>query len=276
MTKYSSPAQPPGDTKLPGTRVHAVQEGNNCIEIRDHKGLRSLYLGSQHLQSQMLLAKPPALMLSYTRYMMLPLLLNRPENILVVGVGAGSFVRFCHHFLPNCRIDGVDSSPNILKLAKRFFQLPADDRIRLHCEDGATFLQHQPPTEYDLILVDAFDHEGMAASIYNQAFLAMCRAQLAENGILSMNLWSGEKYLLQQLLAAVDATFHDKLTIAVPNRGNTVLLAIGRAIPWEHLHPQAPQVASSTREFGMDFHELLRTARAHNLSWPRRFVDLFR
>jgi len=263
----------PSDSDQPGILIHSSSEGRTTIEVRDQDRYRSLYLGSPHLQSRMSLDFPPALVLTYTQYMVLPVLLQQPQKILIVGVGAGSLVRFFHYHFQGCRIDGVDNSQSILNVAGEFFQLPADNRVKFHCCDGFTFLTAAATTNYDLILVDAFDGEGMAAGLYNQAFLAACHARLAPHGMLSMNLWSGKKFALRHLLSATDAVFADMLTVQVPNRGNIVALAAKTPISRDFLEPKDPRLTHLSRKLAIDFRELLQATRPRKRSWFRRLLD---
>jgi len=158
--------------------VHREHWNNLLVEIIDNGDTRSLFFGGDVLQSSMSLSHPNRLTLSYTHCMMASLLINdHPERVLVIGVGAGSLVRFLHSHLPTCRIDGIDNAPHIIKLAHGYFSLPEDERLTLFDRDGFDYLQQLPePRGYDLILVDAFDGAGMAASIYHRACFDLCGA----------------------------------------------------------------------------------------------------
>ena len=96
--------------------IHRSHWQSQLIEVVDEGDTRSLYFGGHVLQSSMYLSAPQKLALSYTRFMAAPLLIDdAPERILVVGVGAGSLVRFFHHHFPDARIDGIAhyAVPNI-------------------------------------------------------------------------------------------------------------------------------------------------------------------
>ncbi len=70
------------------------------------------------------------LVLPYTRYMMLSLMfLPDPKRILLIGLGAGSLVRYLSTMLPDCRIDAVDHSQEIIDLARTYFKLPETDNV---------------------------------------------------------------------------------------------------------------------------------------------------
>ena len=93
----------------PGQLVHRDFWNNHLVEIKDQGDYRSLYFGSHHLQSRMSLSRPQDLVLSYTGYMVLPLLMNKSlHRIMVIGIGSGSFVRFFQHHFKDCVIDAVD------------------------------------------------------------------------------------------------------------------------------------------------------------------------
>lgn len=260
-----------------GSIIHRENGDNQLMEIVDTGDHRSLYFASRSLQSRMSLSHPQKLLLSYTRYMLLDLpILESPSNILIIGIGAGSLIRFCHFHFPTCLIDAVDKSSQVIDLARDYFQLPESDQVRIHCREGYDFLQGiQRNPQFDLILVDAFDHKGMAETIYTSSFFKLCASVLKENGILSCNLWSGEPGRLETIQTSLSIHFPGQLFIPVPGRGNIIALAYPHPVLWQKFKRSTDEWLSLEQKFDLDFRAMLNTARRHNQNLLQRFAALF-
>jgi spermidine synthase len=257
--------------------IYSDYWNDHLVEIEDKGDLRSLYFGDRSLQSRMSLSKPHALVLSYTCHMALPLLINpTPRNILVVGIGAGSFIRFFHHHFADSRIDAVDYSPQLIEAAKDYFQLPENNNISLYCTDGRSFLQDNTTKQYDLILIDAFDDQGMAPTVYSELFFSLCADSLRPNGLISCNLWSDNKSRLQEIKTILADYFTSCLYLPVPDRGNIVAVAMPFATPWSRICLKKKEVAALTKQYGVNFRQLIEGARRNNLSLSERLAAWLR
>jgi len=225
----------------------------------------------------MSLTVPHALVLSYTRYMMASLLIDAsPQRVLLVGVGAGSLIRFIHHHLPTCLIDGVDSSPHILKLARKYFHLPEGPTVSVHCLDGFEYLADRPAElPYDLIMLDAFDETGMAPSVYCPQFYQLCREHLSAQGVFSVNLWSGN---LERMTAAQDEIgrfFSSVVSLPVPNRGNVICLAGNNGEIGPMIDASILEQDLLSRRFGINFKSITKAYRKNYLGVVGRLSQIF-
>lgn len=263
--------------KPPGTVIHKDYWDGHTVEIFDSGGHRSLYFGSRHLQSQMCLLTPHDLVLSYTRYMLLTLLINsRPQKILVVGLGSGSFVRFFQHHFPDSDIDAVDYSRHVINIAKGYFQVPENKRVALFCEDGYRFLQENRQKKYDLVLIDAFDGKGMAPTVYSEPFLALCAENLTEKGLISCNLWSNNKKKLEEIKETLADHFQGNIYLPVPDRGNIVAVAMPNAVPWPSICLKGGELKTLKQKYGINFKKIVRIAKQNNLGFSKRLAALLR
>lgn len=262
-------------TDIPDVLVHKEERNGHLVEIKDHGDHRSLYFASEHLQSRMALSRPHELVLSYTRYMTLALLLQpEPRDVLIIGIGAGSFIRFFLYHFPACRIDAVDDSQPVIDAARAFFHLPETPGLVVHCRDGCRFLEDNPEKRYDLILVDAFDDQGMAPTVYTSPFFALCAAHLAAAGVVSCNLWGSDEILYQEVKTDITDHFPGSLFLPVPDRGNVVALAMAGPVPWSRITRNNRDLAALSQRYGVDFKELVRAARKNNQSLATRFLAL--
>ena len=259
-------------TSNPGTLVHRDYAGGLRLEIRDSGEWRSLYFADGQLQSRLCLARPWELTIPYTRYMAGALLLvPEPRNILVIGLGAGSLAHFFLHHFPHCRMTCVENSPQVIALARGFFGLPREDRLRVECRDGLEYVRAENAS-FDLLLVDAFDQQGMAAPIYHQGFFQRCAQLLGEDGILAGNLWSGNRLHYQRLREGLAACFSMVWQLPVPERGNVVVWAGEIDQPWQRLPSKGRALSDLARRYGLDLREILATAKTNNLNLAQRLL----
>lgn len=254
--------------------VHRDYRENRLVEIIDHGEFRSLMFSGKFLQSRMSLGSPHRLILPYTRYMMLSLLhMPSPGKVLLIGLGAGSLVRFLNHHFPLCHIDAVDHSAHVIDLARGYFRLPDSPYVRIWCMDGDEYLQHgQNESDYDLILVDAFDEHGMSQSVYSAGFFRRCRQHLSPRGILCVNLWSGKEEHLTRISGDLATLFPGNIQCPVPDRGNIIHYSFPQEIPWKKMSRSGEEFALLFDWYGLDFKTMLQQLLRHNLSLLQRLL----
>lgn len=176
----------------------------------------------------MRVARPYTLELDYTREMMAPLLLRPddwPQRVLLIGLGAGSLTKFLWRHRPQSQLTVVEIEPRVVAVARQFFKLPNDPaRIDIRIADGADYII-QTRRQFDLIMVDGYDEDARSGRLDSVAFYLNCRARLATDGIISINLLSRRKDFTKSV-ARLEQAF-DGRAIAFPScvSGNAIALA---------------------------------------------------
>lgn len=220
---------------------------------------RCLYFNIRLMQSAMSLRAPNGLELRYTQVMMAFLLFHpRPRHILMIGLGGGSLVKFCHQRLPGTELTVVEQDTDVIALGGAFLLPPAGPRLRVVAGDGADFLKGTG-NGIDVLLVDAFDPTGFAPALANHDFFATAFARLAANGILVVNL-AGDPESYAGLPCIVEEVFAGRaIVVTVPEDRNRVLFAFKEhdfAPRWRWLHGHAKALRSS---LGLDFPAFARS-----------------
>jgi len=257
-----------------GKLIHKSCENGHSLEIRDNGNQRSLYFDSGYLQGQMSLSSPENLVISYTWYMLTALLLcPEPQKILVLGIGAGSFIRFFQHHFPNCAIDAVDNSATVIKTAEKFFHISQGNNLSLFCSDGYQFLEKTHENNYDIILVDAFDAKGMAPTIYDAPCLAHMAEKINPKGIISCNLWSSDAARLRQFKRLLADQFQGNIYLPVPDRANIVGLAMTSEIPWPKICRKKEELKRYTRKYGFNFGKIVQVAKQNNFTFAQKLAS---
>ena len=190
-------------------------------------------------QTRMLRWAPDWLQVGYTRTMLAALLLRpRPARIGIVGLGGGAQAKFCHRHLRHSRIEAVEYDPGVLAL-RDAFKVPADDaRLAVELGDGAAWLRERAG-RYDLLLVDAYDVDGIPPALSAVAFHRDCAAALAPGGALASNLYATD---VRAHLGRMRRVFGPRLkTLQEPGVDNRVVFA------WRDPLPAIPDPEAALR-----------------------------
>jgi len=209
-------------------RIESDTLNQPFIVETEHERRLHFTLGSS--QSRMLIASPNVLVDSYTRKMMAFLLFNpAPTRILMIGLGGGSLAKFCYHELPKADITVVEISADVIAL-RRDFVIPDDDhRFRVIRQDGADFMAHCD-TQFDVILVDAFDPDGIALSLPSLNFYNHAYKRLTRQGILVMNLCGDDERYPPNLSSLMTAFKSRPIVVNVQGSNNQLAFAFKRRV----------------------------------------------
>lgn len=161
--------------------------------IVDNDETRELHFDALCVQSTMNRDDPTALVFGYTRVMMgFLLLVPRPCDILIVGLGGGSLSKYCHQELPGSIITTVEISAAVLNLRNEFAIPPDSENFRIVHADAALYMRNQRETA-DVILLDGYDPAGLPASLSTHVFYSACFQALRPGGVLAANLWGSDR-----------------------------------------------------------------------------------
>lgn len=166
----------------------------DSVDVSETDGVRSLHLGSVTIQSAMRIRDPFALELTYTRGMMCFLLFNANlKQVVAIGLGGGSIAKYIHAYCPALVSKIVEINPRIIQVARSQFYLPENDQ---HLEviegDGLQYLADNNDAA-DVLMIDAFDSNGIPPDFCSQDFFDQCANTLKSDGILTINLWGSDK-----------------------------------------------------------------------------------
>ncbi len=253
--------------------VHKGMTGEESVDVSEMDGVRSLYLGSETVQSAMRVKAPYELELAYSRGMMMFLLfMKQPKDVLMIGLGGGSVAKYIHHFLPEMQTRVVEINPRIIQVARSHFYLPDDDeRLEVIEGDGVVYLQENGNTA-ELLLLDIFDSQGVPPEMYNQTFFDICEASLRLDGMMAVNLWGSDKNF-DIYLQRIEQSFHDRVLVLRTGRpGNIVVFGFKRPprdLRWSTLRERAKTLQENHK---IEFLEFVEKLKDENLSTSNRLL----
>jgi spermidine synthase len=240
------------------------------VDISEEAGVRYLHFGSSWIQGAMRIARPFALELDYTREMMTPLLLHGddwPRRVLQIGLGAASVTKFLYRYRPQAKLTVIEIDPRVEAAARQFFKLPDDPaRIDIRHGDGADFVV-DAKRRYDLILVDGFDADARTGRLDTLPFYLDCRARLADDGVLCVNLLSRRKDFRQSVARLKEAFEGHVIAFPSCDSGNAIALAaiaVSPAPTFEDLKVAAKRLKETTSLNLLP--TLARLAQSHHLA----------
>ena len=215
----------------------------------------------------MRLARPNDLELAYTRSMMGFLLFNeRPQRVLMIGLGGGSLAKFMYHRLPWTRIEVVEVNPQVVATARQFFHVPANDtRFAVTIGDGAERVA-QGQDSADVIVVDGYDADSQVPELSSRAFYEACLRRLNERGVLVVNLWGSDRRFNDYVQRIEQAFPAGTLCLPAERPGNVIVFAF-RDPPgsprWDELEVKARALEAL---YGLEFSRFVRSLRKMNRS----------
>jgi spermidine synthase len=146
-----------------------------------------------YMQGGISVTDPDRLIFEYYRlsFISLAFLDREPEDVLFVGLGAGSMPRYFCRYYPEAKVDVVELDPDILAVAKRHFLFEETGNMKVHVSDGRTFIKRSKK-EYDLISLDAYQTDYIPFHLTTVEFLREVKKRLKKGGVVVSNVVTRE------------------------------------------------------------------------------------
>lgn len=171
---------------------------------------RVLYGSRGSPQSGVALDDNPELLFDYNQRFLELIMSHHPRTLLVIGGGAFMLPTGVFHRFPDITIDVVEIDPLLVDISREYFNLPDNERLRVHVGDGAAFIANSK-TRYDMIIVDAFSGFTIPSQLIEGEILKEYKRHLTRKGVLAINFISEYKprrfRLAHQLLASFGEVF---------------------------------------------------------------------
>ena len=233
------------------------------IAVSEARGVRTLHVGGEAIQSSMRLEDPFALALDYTRCMMAFLLFHpEPREALMIGLGGGSLAKFFFKRLRKTRVRVVELDERIVAMARTHFALPPDDaRLSVAIGDGAEALV---PECCDLLVIDAFEDELHVPRLASREFYDGAFLAVSEPGALVVNFMDDDPKF-DQTLERLERAFGGAVIVMSalydPNVVAFAFKGLASTISWDVLRHRAEQLEA---RLGLPFRRYVSRLRALN------------
>ncbi len=188
---------------------------------------RQCVIGRQSCQD---LTQPRRLVFEYTQLMLGALYLQpQPRSILIIGLGGGTLPRALQQLLPQADIDVVEIDPAVVRVARQYFGFAPDSRLQVIEQDGRVYVRRalHAGKSYQLIMLDAYEHQYIPEHMLTEQFLAEVRALLQPAGIVAANTFSASR-LYDNESVTYRRVFGEFYNL---KGGNRVILGANGALP---------------------------------------------
>lgn len=178
----------PSDTVL-----EEAKSPYNHIVVAEKGDVVTMYFvvdGVYYIESRLDRSHPKSLDLDYTRTMMAGFVMQpRPKRLLMIGFGGGQISNYLFERVPGLEIDGVDIDPEVIRLARKYFDVPRSPRYRTHAADGRLFVEKAPKEPgWDMILLDAFRGVFVPLHLKTREYYQALLDHLSPRGVVVANL----------------------------------------------------------------------------------------
>ncbi len=115
------------------------------------------------------------------------ILVPNAKKVLFIGCGGATGPRQFRGLYPDLQIDIAEIDPDVVKLAKKYFYLTEDDKLKVYVEDGRVFL-NRSKEKYDIIIMDAYFAEAIPFHLTTKEFLEIVKKRLQPGGVIICNV----------------------------------------------------------------------------------------
>lgn len=171
------------------TTLFQQQIDGNLVSIEQSGDILSLHFNNGLLQSQIDTSAADRLPLAGNRIMLAHLLFGEtPGKVLLAGCGGGAIARWFNAMLPDSQGLAVESSAEIISLAKQYFEFPSSgSNWDIQQADVRSYLADQPE-RYDFILFDIEENRNTPDWLIQPEFVETCKHCLTDKGVISFNI----------------------------------------------------------------------------------------
>lgn len=200
---------------------------------------------------------PERIVMNYPQMMLGALYVEpEPHSVLIIGLGGGTIPRALREVIPQARIDVVEIDPAVVTVARRYFDLGDGSDLNVIEADGRVHVKRalREKRRYDLIMLDAFDHEYIPEHLLTQEFLQEVKSLLAPGGVLAANTFSSSR-LYDHESTTYASVFRQFFNL---KRENRVIIASNGPLPGDaQLRANSARFEKAFDSFGFSGRQLL-------------------
>ena len=208
--------------------LYEVESMGIPIQVIDKTNVRHLRFGNSIRQSSINKKSPFKLQTKYTRDMakVFDHYKDIPENILVLGLGAGTIPSYLYHRFPKTKIYVIEILPELKEIASNYFSMPRNERLEIIIGDAYDYVMEAQNRisihfQFDLIFMDVFSKNAIPKKFCTEKFYTGLRRLISADGYVAFNTWidpSSYSNYINKLQNVFDAVIEE----CVPKSGNHI------------------------------------------------------
>ncbi|MGV7208940.1 spermidine synthase [Oxalobacteraceae bacterium A2-2] len=221
------------------------------VTLSEQDGVRYLHFGTEWVQGAMRIRKPDWPELEYAQQMMSWMLwIPAPARIAQLGLGTAALTKFCYKQFPQAEVTAVELNPSVIAICASMFKLPPNDaRLRVVEMDALDYVNDSAHHgTLDALQVDLYDATARGPVLDTPEFYSACNACLAEDGVMTVNLF-GDHPSYAKNIKAMRYAFAQVVCLPEVHDGNVVAIAFKREriLDLETLAARAAQIVAETK-----------------------------
>ena len=158
-----------------------------------------------------------------------PLMAEDVEDVLILGLGTGTFAEQCLEYFPGCSVTGVEIDEKIVNIAREYFDLP--EEVNAVVGDGRAWLTASDE-QWDVIMVDAYQDITIPFQMSSVEFFTEVYNHLKPGGVMVVNMSmrsESEGSMNEYLMDTIKSVFPYAWTVRVSSGTNMELFATADA-----------------------------------------------
>jgi spermidine synthase len=167
-------------------------------------------------------ADPMEIKLEYMQLMTLGVVYApHPATALSIGMGGGKVSSYLLATLPELQYTEVELDPDVVRLARKYFDYNDTPRRTVVVDDGRKYLMGSPQ-RFDIIMLDAYRGPFVPFHLLTEEFYREVKKHLSPDGVVVQNIDS-ETLLFDSTIATLHQAFDQTEYYSVA--GNVVAIA---------------------------------------------------
>lgn len=165
-------------------------------------------------------------------------------NILILGMGTGTYATQCSRYYDDVVCTGVEIDEKITKLARQYFELT--ENVKVTTYDGRAYL-NAIDEKYDVIMVDAYQDITIPFQMSSVEFFTLVKEHLTPDGVMVVNMnmrGSSEGNINQYLSDTISQVFDQVYTVDVEGSTNRLLFASNNKTMMETFYDEVEVLSS--------------------------------
>ena len=154
-----------------------------------------------------------------------PLMAENVEDVLILGLGTGTFAEQCLEYFPGCSVTGVEIDEKIVNISREYFDLP--EEVNAIVGDGRAWLTASDE-QWDVIMVDAYQDITIPFQMSSVEFFTEVYEHLKPGGVMVVNMSmrsESEGSMNEYLMDTIKSVFPCAWTVRVSGGTNLELFA---------------------------------------------------
>ena len=154
-----------------------------------------------------------------------PLMAENAQDVLILGLGTGTFAEQCLEYFPGCNVTGVEIDEKIVNISREYFDLP--EEVNAVVGDGRAWLTASEDS-YDVIMVDAYQDITIPFQMSSVEFFTEVYEHLNPGGVMVVNMSmrsESEGSMNEYLIDTIASVFPHVYTVRVSAGTNLELFA---------------------------------------------------